>query len=60
MNLIGDSDALVEGDQVGVGADQRMLAVVDDFVDAGVEVGGCTAPEIAAAFNELHAITGLG
>ena len=37
-----------------------MLAVVDDFVDAGMQVGACAAAEIAAALDQLHAQAGLG
>ena len=50
----------IEADEVGAAAEEDVLAVVDDFVDAGMQVGGGAAAEVAAALDELHAIAGFG
>ena len=60
MNLRVNADTAVEGEEVGAAAEEDVLAVVDDFVDAGVEIGGGAAAEVAAAFDELDVITGFG
>jgi hypothetical protein len=39
VNLLFDTDAAVERKEIGATAEEDMLAVVDDFVDAGVQVG---------------------
>ena len=51
---------LIEADEVGAAAEQHVLAVVDDFVDAGMQVRRGAATEIAATFDELHAEAGFG
>ena len=53
MNLISDADALVEGDEVCATAEESVLAVVEDFVDAGVQVGTSASAEIASSFDEM-------
>jgi hypothetical protein len=53
VNLVGYADALVETLQVGAAAEQDVLAVVDDFVYAGMQIGGRPAAEIAAALDEV-------
>ena len=58
--LLFDADAPIEADEIGAAAEEHVLAVVDDFVDAGMQVGGCAAAEIAAAFDELDAVAGFG
>ena len=60
VNLLFDADAAVEADEIGAAAEEHVLAVVDDFVDAGMQIGRCAAAEIAATLDELHAIAGLG
>jgi hypothetical protein len=60
MNLLFDADAAIEREEIGAAAEEDVLAVVDDFVDAGVEVGGGATSEVAAALDELHAIAGFG
>ncbi len=37
-----------------------MLAVVDDFIHAGMQIGTGSTAEIAAALEQLHAETGFG
>ena len=53
VNFVGYANALVKGNEIGVSADQGVLAVIDHFVDAGVQVGGGASAEVAAAFDEL-------
>ncbi len=60
MDFVFDADAAVEADEIGAAAEEDVLAVVDDFVDAGMQVGGGAAAEVAAALDELHAIAGFG
>ncbi len=60
VNLIVDADALVEADEIGAAAEEHMLAVIDDFVDAGMQVGACAATKIAAALDELDTKAGIG
>ena len=60
MNLRVNADTAVEGEEVGATAEEDVLAVVDDFVDAGVEIRGGTSAEVAAALDELDAIAGFG
>ncbi len=50
----------VEADEIGAAAEEDVLAVVDDFVDAGMQIGGGAAAEVAAALDELHAVAGFG
>src|SRR6185437_659508 len=60
VDFVLDADAAIEADEVGAAAEEDVLAVVDDFVDAGMEVGGGASAEVAAALGELHAIAGFG
>src|SRR6185503_547125 len=60
MNLFFDTDAAVKGEKIGAAAEEDVLAVVDDFIDAGMQVGGGASAEVATAFDELHAIAGFG
>ena len=46
--------------QIGAAAEEHVLAVVDDFVDAGMQIGAGAPAEIAAALDQLHAEAGLG
>ena len=39
VDFLFDADAAVEADEVGAAAEEDVLAVVDDFVDAGMQVG---------------------
>ena len=59
MDAAENADAAVEGDEIGAAAEEDVLAVVDDFVDAGMQVGGGAPAEIAASLDELHPIAGL-
>jgi hypothetical protein len=54
MNLFRDADALVKADEICAAAEEDVLAVVDDFVDAGMQIGRGTAAKIAAAFEKVH------
>ena len=53
-DLIENADAPVEADEIGAAAEEHVLAVVDDFVDAGMQVGARAPAEVAAALDELH------
>jgi len=59
-DLVGDTDAVVELNEVGADAEQDVLAVVDDFAGAGMLVGGGASPEVGAAFEESDAEAGVG
>jgi hypothetical protein len=59
VDFLVDADAAAEGNEIGAATEEDVLAVIDDFVDAGMEIGTGTAAEIAAAFNEMHAETGF-
>jgi hypothetical protein len=50
---------VVEADEVGAASEEDVLTVVDDFVDAGMQIGRSAAAEIAAALDELHAVAGF-
>jgi hypothetical protein len=60
VNLLLDSNPPVEADQIGAAAEEHVLAVVDDFIDAGMTVGAGPTAEVAAPLDELDAKTGLG
>jgi hypothetical protein len=60
VNLVRNAEMMVEADEIGAAAEERMLAVVDDFVDAGMEIGTGATTEVAAALDELHAEASLG
>ena len=60
VNLLFDADPAVETDEVGAAAEEDVLAVVDDFVDAGMQIGRGASAEVAAALDELHAVAGFG
>jgi hypothetical protein len=52
-DLVGDADALVELDQVGAGAKENVLAVVDDLAGAGMLVGRSASAEEGTLFEEV-------
>ncbi len=54
VNLFVDADALVEADQIGAAAEEDVLAVVDDLVDAGMQVGAGAAAEVASLLDEMY------
>ena len=60
VNVVGDADAPVEADEIGAAAEEHVLAVVDDLVDAGMQIGAGAAAEVAAPFDEVHAESGFG
>jgi hypothetical protein len=51
--------ATVETDKICAAAEERMLAVVDDFANARMKIGACTPAQVAAALDQLHAQTSL-
>ena len=59
-DLVGDSDALVELDQVGADAEENVLAVVDNFAGAGMFLGRSAAAEEGALLEQGDAETGVG
>jgi hypothetical protein len=54
MDLFRDADAPIESLQVGAATEEDVLTVVDDFANTGMQIGGCAASEIAAAFDQAH------
>ena len=60
MDAVGDADAAIEADEIGAAAEEHMLAVVDDLVDAGMQIRTGTAAQVAAALEQLHAQARLG
>src|SRR5579864_7868750 len=58
-DFLFDTDALVEPDEVGAAPEKDVLAVVDDFADARMQVRGSAAAEVGAALGELHVVAGL-
>ena len=59
VDFVLHADAVIEADEVCAAAEEDVLAVVDDFVDAGMQIGGGAAAEVATALDELHAIAGF-
>ena len=51
-NLVLDSDAVVELDEIGAAAQQNVLAVVDDFARAGMLIGGRPAAKIGPPLEQ--------
>ena len=60
MNAVCNADALIEADKICAAAEEHVLAVVDDLVDAGMQIGAGTAAEIGAALDEMDLETALG
>jgi hypothetical protein len=60
MNAVGDANSFVEPREIRAAAKEHMLAVVDDFVHTGMQVGTGPSAEIAAPFYQLHAQACLG
>jgi hypothetical protein len=60
VNLLRNADAPVEAQQIGAAAEERVLAIVDDFTHAGMKVRRSPPAKIAALLNQLHAQAGLG
>jgi hypothetical protein len=60
MNSICDADAPIEANQIRTTTEQHVLAVIDNFVDARVQIRRCASAKIASTLDELHAVTGLG
>ena len=59
MNLIVDADALIEADEIGAAAEEHVLAIVDDFIDAGMQIGTCATAEVAPPLNKIDAQPGF-
>jgi len=60
LDAIFHADAAIEADEIRAAAKEHVLAVVDDFIHARVQVGTGASAKIAAAFNELYAQPCLG
>ena len=60
MDAIRHADAAIEADEIGAAAEENMLAIIDDFVDTGMQIRAGASAEIAAALDELHAEASLG
>jgi hypothetical protein len=39
MDFVCDTNALIEADEVSAAAKENVLTVIDDFIDAGVQIG---------------------
>src|SRR5579863_4948877 len=59
-DVVAHADALVEIDQVGAGAKQNVLAVVDDLAGSGMLVGGGASAEEGTLLENGDAETGVG
>ncbi len=55
VNLFELADPLVETNKIGAAAKQDVLAIVDDLVDAWMQIRACAAPKITAPLDESHA-----
>ena len=60
VDAIVNADAAIEAHEIGAAAEEHMLAVVDDLVDAWMQVGTCASAEIATAFDKVHAESRFG
>jgi hypothetical protein len=60
VNTIGHSDAAIETHEIRATAEEHVLAVVDDLIDAWVTVRACAPAKVAAAFDEFDVQAGLG
>jgi hypothetical protein len=60
MDALRNADAPVEANQIGATAEENVLAVVDDFVDAWMKVRAGPAAQVTAAFDKLDAQPGFG
>ena len=60
MNAICDADAPIEANQIRTATEQHVLAVIDNFVDARVQIRRCAPTEITSTLDDLHAVAGLG
>ena len=54
MNFIGDTNALVELDEIRADAEKNVLAVVDDFARTRMLVGGSTSPEVGTLLENRN------
>ena len=57
VDLIVNANAFVESDEVGAAAEENMLTVVNDFVDARMQIGAGAPAQIAATFDKLYVKT---
>lgn len=60
MNLALNADAPIEANQVCAATKQNMLAIIDDFIHAGMQIRRGTPAKISAPFDKLHAKSSLG
>jgi hypothetical protein len=60
MDLVEDADALVEADEIRATAEENVLTIVDDFTDAGVQIGTCAPTEITAPLHKTNVKARLG
>jgi hypothetical protein len=58
VNLIENADALVEGDEICAAAEEHVLTIVDDFVDAWMQIGTRAAAQVATTLDQMHAQSG--
>jgi hypothetical protein len=59
VNSVLDADTLIEAAQIGAAAEEHVLAIVDYFVNAGMEVRAGAAAKIASPLDQVHAESAL-
>ena len=55
VDAVRDADASIEANEIRAAAKEHMLAVVDDLIDARMQIGTGAPAEVAAPLDELHA-----
>jgi hypothetical protein len=60
MNLVRDPNASIEPLEIGAAAEENVLAVVDHFADAWMEIGAGPAAQVTTPLNQLHAQPAFG
>jgi hypothetical protein len=60
MNLIEDANAHVKAAEIRAATEEHVLAVVDDLLDARMQIRGGTAAKVAALLDELYAKPSFG
>jgi hypothetical protein len=58
-NLVFDSGAAIEIDQVGAASEQHVLAIVDNFASSGVLIRRGASSEVRTALKYRHAKPGF-
>jgi hypothetical protein len=51
VNAVRDADAAIKALKIGAAAEEYVLAVVDDLIDAGMQIGAGSPAKIAALLD---------